>query len=250
MDYYYYSHPAIQHCYMKLTLPCSRPKSKSKQSSEFAGACPSLPKLAKASRTSGQGTRFYVRAQCAQLSAPLCALNQAMACRTWGINGGHRLLQSEATEKETLADIWQREGDEHGQSITEQDTHPTYRACTDRVGKVRQRHEAVSRAGPRMTRSGGDGEIEYPQGVDKIIIGPIIVSSTSQGGFFHLTMQLHFCAFNIPCAVPYCLVALATRPVSFLCPSPSHHGQVQPIPLCAHDDRIGMDQHREEWRSG
>ena len=35
------------------------------------------------------------------------------------------------------------------------------------------------------------------QGVDKIIICPIIVPSTSRRGFFYLTMQLHFCAFNI-----------------------------------------------------
>lgn len=49
---------------------------------------------------------------------------------------------------------------------------------------------------------GGEGEDGTtwecgPRGVDEIIICPIIVPSTSRGGFFYLTMQLHICAFNI-----------------------------------------------------
>lgn len=47
------------------------------------------------------------------------------------------------------------------------------------------------------TQQQGDAGRAAPRGVDEIIICPIIVPSTSRGGFFHLTMQLHICAFNI-----------------------------------------------------
>lgn len=61
----------------------------------------------------------------------------------------------------------------------------------------------------------------YPWGVDKIIIGPIIVPSTSRGGFFRSTMQLHFCAFNIIRALSHIQPSPSLNARPLVCPRPS-----------------------------
>lgn len=60
----------------------------------------------------------------------------------------------------------------------------------------------------------GGGEGAAPRGVDEIIICPIIVPSTSRGGFFHLTMQLHICAFNIRASRSHAYDAPESTPFS------------------------------------